>query len=126
MASKVHLQYLGNKSLGKTRYRGDGISVSVNSSIFVSEDKANQLLTDFPDEWDLLEGDVTITPADTESTTEEQEPVEPKKQDALDDLDEELEQYHTGHGWYELPNREKKVQKSEAQEALIELIQSGE
>jgi hypothetical protein len=34
------------------------------------------------------------------------------------DLDSQLEQYHAGGGWYELPGEEKKVRKDQARELL--------
>lgn len=36
------------------------------------------------------------------------------------ELDDELEQYHTGSGWYELPGADKKLRRDEAEAFLAE------
>ena len=65
--------------------------------------------------------DLADTPApEPEPVAAEEEATEESDEDAL------LEQYHTGHGWYELPGHESKVRREEALLLLSESQPPGD
>lgn len=53
--AQVRLRYIGNRKLGHVRYVGDGIHCFLeypeSCDVEVSQEKAEQLLYDFPGEW---------------------------------------------------------------------------